>query len=142
MRWLLGGQVGREGLALFLTRMPVTKCVQSVIQLRAYDLGTSIDIHNASIKKKKQCSQTLLCIIINWGDLKNLMPRSYPRLITSVCGGGIQPSVFLKPPDDSNMLPSLRASVPYYFALEDIIHCLPLVSFNSFGISLFPVTVL
>lgn len=61
MRWLLGGQVGREGLALFLTRMPVTKCVQSVIQLRAYDLGTSIDIHNASIKKKS--SVLKLCCV-------------------------------------------------------------------------------
>ena len=91
------------------------------------------------LKKKKQCSQTLLCITVNWGDLKNSMPRSYPRLITSVCGGGIQPSVFLKPPDDSNMRPSLRASVPYDFALEDIIHCFPLVSFNSFRISLLPV---
>lgn len=27
---LLGGRVESEGLALFLTRMPVTKCVQSV----------------------------------------------------------------------------------------------------------------
>ena len=34
------------------------------------------------------------------------------------------------------MRPSLRASGPHDFALEDVIHCLPLLPFSSFRISL------